>query len=120
MMMDCLRSKCGYPPFSAVYMLDMETGEVKLWPLGNRTFAQEPCFCPRDPEAPEADGYLIFLVCDFEDMVGKLVILDTKNMQEPEAVIRLPFAARYGVHGWWVDDSDIDMHVMPLKTHGPK
>lgn len=97
-------------------MLDMETGGVKLWSMGNRTIAQEPCFCPRSVEAPEADGYLIFLVCDFEDMVGKLVVLDTKNMEEPEAIIRLPFAARFGVHGWWVDDSDIDMHVMPVKT----
>lgn len=97
-------------------MLDMETGGVKLWSMGNRTIAQEPCFCPRSLEAPEADGYLIFLVCDFEDMVGKLVVLDTKNMEEPEAIIRLPFAARFGVHGWWVDDSDIDMHARPLKT----
>lgn len=97
-------------------MLDMETGKAKLWSMGDRMIAQEPCFCPRTPEASEGDGYLIFLVCDFEEMIGKLVIMDTQNMEEPDAIIRLPFAARFGVHGWWVDDSDIDMHAMPLKA----
>lgn len=49
-------------------------------------------------------------------MVGKLVVLDTRGMEEPGAVIRLPFAARSGAHGRWVDDSDVDMHAMPLRT----
>jgi carotenoid cleavage dioxygenase-like enzyme len=99
---------------NGLYKFDLKKGKLEVYSAGPRAFTQEPIFVPRTPEAPEGDGYLLALVNDYEEMVGKLVIIDTNRMSEPMATVRLPLPLRPGVHGAWVDDTDVDMRpVIP-------
>ncbi|KAJ5654905.1 carotenoid oxygenase 1 [Penicillium lividum] len=97
----------GYPPFNGIGFLDSDTGKVEQYFAGPRKFTQEVVFCPRSQDAPEGDGWLIFLQSNFDTMQSELAIVDTKDMSQTVALIKLPIRLRTGLHGNWVDDADV-------------
>lgn len=65
---------------------------------------QETFFITRLETAPEAAGYLIVFMSDFDTMLTSVAILDTKDLLAgPVARIKLPFRLRSGVRGSCVD-----------------
>lgn len=100
----------GYPPFNSIGHLNKKTGEVKEYFAGARKFTQECVFAPRSPTSHEGDGYLIFLQNNFETMSSELAIVDTQDLSQPVALVKLPVRLRPGLHGNWVDDADVDGH----------
>lgn len=68
-------------------------------------------FIPRGVDAPEGDGYLVGLSMNYAEMVSELVILDTQDLSKHVALCRLPIRLRMGIHGNWVDDTDVDGHA---------
>ncbi|KZX58289.1 hypothetical protein A3709_02160 [Halioglobus sp. HI00S01] len=65
----------------------------------------EALFVPREGATEEDDGYLIELLMADED--AALLVLDARNMTE---LARLPLPQRvpYGVHGCWLDASQLE------------
>ncbi|KAF9874376.1 Carotenoid oxygenase [Colletotrichum karsti] len=116
----------GFPPFNSVYKVNLETGKVQTYWNGNYRLYQEPVFVPRHLDAPEGDGYLIGLIMNYDEMISELVILDTKDLSNHVAICRLPIRLRMGIHGNWVDDTDIDGHAQATaagsqrKTNGAR
>lgn len=53
-------------------------------------------------------------VNNYEDMSSEVVIIDCQNFTEHVALIKLPLQLRFGVHGAWVDDADINGHAVTL------
>lgn len=68
---------------------------------------------PRSPNALEGDGYLIALLNNYDEMCSEMVIMDTRTMAQI-ALIKLPVRLRAGLHGNWVDSSDIDGHPQAI------
>jgi carotenoid cleavage dioxygenase len=107
----------GFPPFNSIYKKDLNTGKIDVYSNGPYRLYQEPVFIPRSLEAEEADGYLIALTMNYEEMISELVILDTRDMSKHLAMCRLPLKLRMGIHGSWVDDLDVDGHAeMPARA----
>ncbi|OCT49459.1 Lignostilbene-alpha,beta-dioxygenase isozyme III [Cladophialophora carrionii] len=100
----------GFPPFNAIYKKDLQTGKLETYYNGPYRLFQEPVFIPRHVKSPEGDGYLVALTMNYEDMISELVILDTQDLSKHVAMCRLPLRLRMGIHGNWVDDTDVDMH----------
>ncbi|KAJ3454744.1 hypothetical protein MRS44_013344 [Fusarium solani] len=106
----------GFPPFNSIYKKDLKTGKIDVYSNGPYRLYQEPVFIPRNLDAEEADGYLIGLTMNYEEMISELVILDTRDLSKHVALCRLPLKLRMGIHGSWVDDTDVDGHAeMPTK-----
>ncbi|CAI7637745.1 unnamed protein product [Penicillium manginii] len=96
----------GYPLFNALGQLDLGTGEMKKYFVGAQSMVQEPVFIPRSKAADEGDGYVMALVNRYETMSSDLVILDARAW-ELVAEVKLPLRLRAGLHGNWVDASDL-------------
>jgi carotenoid cleavage dioxygenase-like enzyme len=97
----------GYPLYNSLGHLNLETCELKKFFVGSKSMVQEPIFIPRSPKAEQGDGFVMALVNRYETMSSDLVILDTRNWSEPVAVVKLPVRLRAGLHGNWVDSSDV-------------
>ncbi|KAK0637353.1 retinal pigment epithelial membrane protein-domain-containing protein [Bombardia bombarda] len=103
--------KCGSPAGGLFNRLgrftwDGTTTET-LWAGPCATF-QEPAFIPRAGSNEEGDGYLVVLLNHLDELRNDILILDAKNIaQGPVAVIHLPFKLRLGLHGNFVDQSEI-------------
>lgn len=97
----------GYPLYNALGHLNVETGEFKKYFVGSKSMVQEPIFIPRSDKAEEGDGFVIALVNRYETMTSDLVILDTRDWGKPVAEVKLPVRLRAGLHGNWVDSSDM-------------
>lgn len=100
----------GYPIFNGLGMYSSKTKTYEKFFAGPRKFAQECIFIPRRTDAPEADGWVMCLLNNYETMSSELVILDTKKFKEPVAIVKLPIRLRAGLHGNWVDTADVDGH----------
>ncbi|KAL1870664.1 Copper amine oxidase [Paecilomyces lecythidis] len=120
------RSKCdfpfvmsraggGHPLYNSLGMFNTTTNEYTKWHSGPRKMVQECIFIPRNEKAPEGDGFVMVLVNNYESMSSELAIIDTKNFEKEVALVKLPMRLRHGLHGNWVDDSDVDGHpgVLP-------
>ncbi|KAH8799863.1 carotenoid oxygenase [Xylogone sp. PMI_703] len=86
----------GYPPFNGFARLDTNTGK----------FTQELMFIPHSQDAPEGEGWFMFLQNNFENMGSELAIVDSNYLSKTVALIKLPIRLRPGIHGNWVDDTD--------------
>lgn len=65
--------------------------------------AQEPVFVPRSPDAPEGDGWLLFLVNHNAANLAELRVVDALDITGPPvAVVRLPFNQPTAFHGCFV------------------
>lgn len=105
---------------NATAMLIKSTGELKIYYPGPRCRCQEPVFIPRHDDAPEGDGYVIFAVDRLDVNLTNLVILDTKDFEQPVAAIELPIRMRAQIHGNWVDARELSgrpLVVAPALDH---
>jgi carotenoid cleavage dioxygenase-like enzyme len=84
---------------------DLETGETHRHSYGENQVTGEVVFVPRNPDAPENDGWLMSYVHDLNCGNSKIVILDSLNLGgEPVAEIELPVRVPMGFHGNWIAD----------------
>ncbi|KAK7214213.1 hypothetical protein V2G26_021391 [Clonostachys chloroleuca] len=103
-----LGDKHVFEGLNATAMLVKSTGKLEVYYPGPQCRCQEPVFIPRSDDSPEGDGYIIFAVDRFEFNLTNLVILDTKDFQNPVAVIELPIRTRAQIHGNWVDARELN------------
>lgn len=91
----------GNDPLQAVKKLDLISGERKVWSAAPRGFVSEPLMAPRPGATAEDDGWVLVMVWNGERCASDLVILDAAELKEV-AVLELPLALPYGLHGSWV------------------
>ena len=97
----------GNDPLQAFKKLDLVNGERKVWSAAPRGFVSEPVMVPRSmpvgsPEPAEDDGWVLGMVWNGARCASDLVILDAASMEEL-AVVELPLAIPYGLHGSFVE-----------------
>ncbi|GLB02161.1 hypothetical protein AtubIFM57258_003502 [Aspergillus tubingensis] len=97
----------GYPLYNALAHVDLQTGISEIYFPGRTHLVQEPVFIPKAGSSIEGDGYLMALVNNYESMTSELHLLDLTDFSKPRAVIPLPVRLRPGLHGNWVDGSDM-------------
>lgn len=112
---------CGPPAgglFNCLGHYTWDTRKEDVMFAGPRATFQEATFIPKKAkqeansvtgqERKEAEGYLIALVNRLDVLRNDIVILDALNVaQGPLAIIHLPLRLKLGLHGNWVDQSDI-------------
>ena len=84
--------------------LDLATGGIRRYYVGDNATTGEPCFVPRSPAAPEGDGYLLAVLTCYDPVPHtRLIVLDTHDIgQGPIATLYLPVRLHGAVHGNWV------------------
>ena len=88
------------PLLDHLIKLDVQTGEARAAYVPN-TLVSEPVVVPRPgPDAPEDDGYLVYLRFDAATQTTDLVVADAANLQLL-ARLRLPHNIPLGFHGLW-------------------
>jgi all-trans-8'-apo-beta-carotenal 15,15'-oxygenase len=112
----------GNDPLQAIKKLDLISGERRVWSAAPRGFVSEPVMVPRPattaaysgqsaaagdpetakPEPAEDDGWVLTLIWNGARCASDLVILDAASMEEL-AVVELPLAIPYGLHGSFVE-----------------
>ncbi|MCP9916607.1 carotenoid oxygenase family protein [Cyanobium sp. ATX 6F1] len=90
----------GNDPLQAIEKLDLGTGERWLWSAAPRGFVTEPVMVPRPGASAEDDGWVLVLIWNGARGASDLVILNAHDLSE-QAVIPLPLAIPYGLHGSW-------------------
>ena len=90
--------------WNTVARIDVHTGKLDRWYVGEKTTCQEPQFVPRSPRAAEGDGYLLTVLTRFGgECTTELAVLDAQHLADgPIARILMPFRLRGAVHGNWV------------------
>ena len=106
----------GNDPLQAIKKLDLVSGERRVWSAAPRGFVSEPVMVPRPasaggpepakpeptkPEPAEDDGWVLTVIWNGARCASDLVILDAASMEEL-AVVELPLAIPYGLHGSFV------------------
>lgn len=91
----------GNDPLQAIKKLDLQTGERLVWSAAPRGFVSEPVMVPRPGSTAEDDGWVLVLIWNGARCGSDLVILDAADLGE-QAVVELPLAIPYGLHGSWV------------------
>jgi carotenoid cleavage dioxygenase len=86
--------------------VNLQTGALDRFYVGEKTTAQEPLFVPRSADSPEGDGYLLVVVTRFAgEMRSEILVLDAEHIEEgPIAKVRIPFRIRGAIHGNWVSN----------------
>lgn len=105
-------AKCGPPAGGLFNVLGHFTWEGRtqdvVWAGPTATW-QEPAFIPRRGGTEEGDGYLIALKNHLDVLRNDVVILDARDLAKgPVAVIKLPFKLKLGLHGNWVDGTELE------------
>ncbi len=95
----------GNAPLQAIEKLDLISGERRIWSAAPRGFVSEPVMVPRPAaagasEPAEDDGWILGLIWNGARCGSDLVILDAADLSE-QAVLPLPLALPYGLHGSW-------------------
>jgi all-trans-8'-apo-beta-carotenal 15,15'-oxygenase len=94
-------------PLQAIMNKDLITGQQALWRSGPRAFVTEPVMVPRPGANAEDDGWVLVLVWNGARRSTDLVVLNAHDMSE-QAVLELPLAIPYGLHGSWVQHTPAD------------
>ncbi|EAZ92559.1 carotenoid oxygenase family protein [Crocosphaera chwakensis] len=88
-------------PIQSIMKYDQSNGQYQMWNPGERSFAGEPVFVPRQGTIEEDNGYLLSVVYDACIHRSYLVILDAKNLSSPLAQCYLTHHLPQGFHGTW-------------------
>jgi carotenoid cleavage dioxygenase-like enzyme len=92
--------------FGSLLKIDVDRADTDVHDGGPTTFAMEPVFVPRDPDAAEDDGWVMAYVHDTDRNACDVVILDAQDFSgEPVATVHLPVRVPWGFHGNWVPDA---------------
>jgi carotenoid cleavage dioxygenase len=97
------RSSIGEGPgFDCISHIDAETGRRRDLQLPAGDIAGEPIFVPRSADAPEGDGFVLFLAWRRAEDRSDLLILEAQSIDAaPLATVRLPHRVPAGFHGGW-------------------
>ncbi|KAF7524058.1 hypothetical protein PCG10_005962 [Penicillium crustosum] len=101
-------SLVGSAGLNSYTMVDLSLGKVEHCLFRPNSLVQEPCFAPRSKDASEGDGFLIGLVNRLDTMLTEMVVIDTKNFSKPVAVVEVGLRLRQGLHGNWVEASEME------------
>ncbi|MEB3307471.1 MAG: carotenoid oxygenase family protein [Cyanobacteriota bacterium] len=91
----------GNDPLQAISKLDLHSGQSRVWSAAPRGFVSEPVMVARPGSQAEDDGWVLCPVWNGARCASDLVILDATDLSEL-AVLELPLAIPYGLHGSWV------------------
>ena len=91
----------GNDPLQAIKKLDLINGDRQVWSAAPRGFVSEPVMVPRPGATAEDDGWVLCLTWNGARRGSDLVILDAAALTEV-AVLELPLAIPYGLHGSFV------------------
>ncbi|CAJ2499719.1 Uu.00g025720.m01.CDS01 [Anthostomella pinea] len=90
---------------------------IKLFPMPEGWYAQEPRFVAREQAESEDDGWLLTYVFDEsqlnadgacgDETASELWIIDARNMKDVVTRVKLPQRVPYGLHGAWFSEGDI-------------
>ncbi|KAJ4352936.1 hypothetical protein N0V95_003789 [Ascochyta clinopodiicola] len=98
----------GHPPYNAIGHLDYKTMKLRSYFPGRTHLVQEPIFIQRKgADTVEGDGWIVVLVNNYASMSSELHVVDTREFDKPQAIIDLPIRLRAGLHGNWVDSSEL-------------
>jgi carotenoid cleavage dioxygenase len=95
------------PPFTCLGHYidhgDEAADKLNFWYAGPNSAPEEPCFVPRNADAPEGDGWLLTMVGRRAENRTDLVVLDALHIDRgPVAVVKFPCRVHEGFHGIWV------------------
>jgi carotenoid cleavage dioxygenase-like enzyme len=97
----------GYLGGRGWQMVDHQTGKFSTFTQPD-TRLQEMTFVPRKKDAPEGDGYLIGIGNrSKENGRSDLFIVDTQDLSQPRAVVKMPYRIVDQVHGYWVGSDQL-------------
>ncbi len=88
-------------PIQSIMKYDQSNGQYQMWNPGERSFAGEPVFVPRQSPIEEDNGYLLSVVYDASIHRSYVVILDAKNLNYPLTKCYLTHHLPQGFHGTW-------------------
>ena len=91
----------GNDPLQAIKKLDLISGERRVWSAAPRGFVSEPLMVPAPGATAADEGWLLVPVWNGARCASDLVVLDAATLAEC-AVLELPLAVPYGLHGSWV------------------
>ena len=99
--------------WNTIAHLDLATGKMERYYVGDNVMCGEPCFAPRSADAPEGDGYVMAVLNRYgETSRSELIVLDTARFSEgPIARVLMPFRLHSAVHGNWVPAKDLKKAV---------
>lgn len=87
----------------ALARLDLRTGRARMAVLGETELASEVLFVPRDPGAPEGDGWGLSLIYDAQDDASHVAIFDTARWEDgPVARCHFETHVPMTFHGTWI------------------
>ncbi|KAK8946082.1 hypothetical protein KSP40_PGU016367 [Platanthera guangdongensis] len=104
------RKLLPYFPYDSVIKLDCDTGIVKSWCPGSRSFIGEPMFISKKT-TEEEDGYIVVVEYAVLKQRCYLVVLDAKRVGHDDAVIvkmEVPEHLRFGLRNCHPIQSDWD------------
>jgi carotenoid cleavage dioxygenase-like enzyme len=95
--------------WNTIARVDLRSGEMERFYVGERTTAQEPLFVPRSAASSEGDGYLLVVVTRFDDeMRTEILVVDAQHLGDGHiAKVRMPFRVRGAIHGNWVSEDQL-------------
>ena len=93
----------GNGPLQVIKKLDLINGEKYCWSAAPRGFVNEPLMIPNRSSKIEDDGWVVALIWNGERAGTDLVILQAHDLSE-KAILELPIAIPYGLHGSWVSN----------------
>ena len=95
---------------NCLFHKDLSTGAEQHWWCGPVSSLQEPCFIPRHKAAQEGDGWIVQICNRLEERGSELLLFEALEVAKgPIATIQIPIRMRFGLHGNWVDASDIGL-----------
>jgi Retinal pigment epithelial membrane protein len=103
----------GFPPYNSLCAMNLSTNKLEVYFPNPRYLVQECVFILRKGSVEEADGYVIVLLNNYQEMISKLAVLGTGNFGKEVALVKLPMKLRAGLHGNWVDAGNVDGHPAP-------
>ena len=90
--------------WSAVELLDLQTGRRTRHDFGVGCYCGEPVFVPRSVAAEEGSGWVLTEVYDSRTRRSLLAVLDSERLADgPLARVMLRHHVPFSYHGWWVE-----------------
>jgi carotenoid cleavage dioxygenase-like enzyme len=100
---------------NCLFLKDLETGAEQHWWCGPVSTLQEPCFVPRNKDAPEGDGWILQVCNRLDEARSDLLIFDALEIEKgPIATIHVPIRLRFGVHGNFATSAELGLAREPV------
>jgi carotenoid cleavage dioxygenase-like enzyme len=104
--------KCGPPAgglFNCLGHFNWDTGTRDIWFAGPTSTLQEPVFIPKKDSDEEGVGWVICFANRLDENRNDILLFEAHNIEQgPIVIIHLPMRLGLGIHGNWVDQSEIE------------